>query len=208
MSESCSIAWLIGCRLVFTPFTKQCGAAFDSTATRLNQVRPGEISVKPNRECHPSSSPRLLQFVFTLLVPLTFITLSGCDRQNRSGNLETAKKTQAAAPAEVSVVTIAPKTLPVKFEAIGQTEGSREVEVRARVGGILLRRDYSAGTVVKQGTLLFKIDSAPSQAALNKVKGILEQEEAQLEKAKRDERGLRPLFAENAVIRKDRRRTP
>jgi multidrug efflux pump subunit AcrA (membrane-fusion protein) len=72
----------------------------------------------------------------------------------------------------------------------------------------LLRRDYSAGTVVKQGTLLFKIDSAPSQAALNKVKGILEQEEAQLEKAKRDERGLRPLFAENAVIRKDRRRTP
>jgi membrane fusion protein (multidrug efflux system) len=86
------------------------------------------------------------------------------------------------------VVTISPKTLPVKFEAVGQTEGSREVEVRDRVGGILLRRYYSAGTVVKQGTLLFKIDPAPYQVALNKVKRILEQEEAQLEKAKRDER--------------------
>jgi membrane fusion protein (multidrug efflux system) len=67
----------------------------------------------------------------------------------------------------------------------------------------LLRRYYSAGTVVKQGTLLFKIDPAPYQVALNKVKRILEQEEAQLEKAKRDEERLRPLFVENAVSRKD-----
>jgi hypothetical protein len=142
MSESCSIAWLIGCRLVFTPFTKQCGAAFDSRATRLNQVRPGEISVKPNRKCHPS--------LVSPATPIRFYDSRWCDRQSRSGNLETAKKTQAAPPAEVSVVTISPKTLPVKFEAFGQTEGSREVEVRARVGGILLRRYYSEGTVVSR----------------------------------------------------------
>jgi membrane fusion protein, multidrug efflux system len=69
--------------------------------------------------------------------------LSGCDRQSRSENLEIAKKTQTASPAEVSVVTISPKTPPVKFEAVGQTESSREVEVRDRVGGILLQRYYS-----------------------------------------------------------------
>jgi membrane fusion protein, multidrug efflux system len=150
-----------------------------------------------------ASSSRLLQFVFTILVPITFVTLSGCDRQSRSGNLETAKKTQAAPPAEVSVVTISPKTLPVKFEAVGQTEGSREVEVRARVVESCCGAIISEGAFVKQGTLLFKIDPAPYQAALNKVKGILEQEEAQLENVKRDEERLRPLFAENAVSRKD-----
>ena len=104
---------------------------------------------------------------------------------------------------EVNAITIAPKTLPVTFEAVGQTEGSREVEVRARVGGILLRRFYNEGSWVKQGTALFKIDPAPYEAALNKLKGTLAQEEAQLEKAKRDEARLKPLFEENAVSRKD-----
>jgi multidrug efflux pump subunit AcrA (membrane-fusion protein) len=56
----------------------------------------------------------------------------------------------------------------------------------------LLRRYYSEGTVVKQGTLLFKIDPAPYQAGPNKVKGILEQEEAQLEKASVMKERLRP----------------
>ena len=51
-----------------------------------------------------ASSSRLLQFVFTILVPITFVTLSGCDRQSRSENLETAKKTQSAPPAAVSIV--------------------------------------------------------------------------------------------------------
>ena len=63
----------------------------------------------------------------------------------------------------------------------------------------MLRRYYSEGAFVKQGTLLIKIDPAPYEAALNKVKGILKQEEAQLEKAKRDEERLKPLFAENAA---------
>jgi membrane fusion protein, multidrug efflux system len=103
----------------------------------------------------------------------------------------------------VTAITIEPRTLPVTFEAVGQTEGSREVEVRSRVGGILLRRFYTEGSWVKRGTPLFKIDPAPYEAALNKLTGTLAQEEAQLDKAKRDEARLKPLFAENAVSRKD-----
>jgi membrane fusion protein (multidrug efflux system) len=139
--------------------------------------------------------------VLAIFISLT-LALGGCDRDGQSGNSETAKKFEAA-PAEVGAVTIVPKTLPVTFEAVGQTEGSREVEVRSRVGGILLRRLYTEGSWVNRGTLLFKIDPAPYEAALNKLKGTLEQEEAQLEKAKRDEARLKPLFAENAVSRKD-----
>ena len=148
-----------------------------------------------------TSSPGFLRLVLAIFFSLT-LAVGGCDREGESGNSETAKKTEAA-PAEVNAVTIVPKTLPVTFEAVGQTEGSREVEVRSRVGGILLRRLYTEGSWVNRGTLLFKIDAAPYEAALNKLKGTLEQEEAQLEKARRDEARLKPLFAENAVSRKD-----
>jgi membrane fusion protein, multidrug efflux system len=151
----------------------------------------------------PTLSPRVLQVVLAILILLTSSALTGCDREGQSVNSDTARKTEAAPAAEVSAITIEPRTLPVTFEAVGQTEGSREVEVRARVGGILLRRFYTEGSWVKQGTPLFKIDPAPYEAALNKLKGTLAQEEAQLEKAKRDEARLKPLFAENAVSRKD-----
>ncbi len=151
----------------------------------------------------PTSSPRLLRLVLAILISLTSLAVSGCDRDDQNVNSDAGKNSQAAPPAEGSVITIEPKTLPLTFEAVGQTEGSREVEVRARVGGILLRRFYTEGSWVKHGTPLFKIDPASYEAALNKLKGTLEQEEAQLEKAKRDEARLKPLFAENAVSRKD-----
>ena len=125
-----------------------------------------------------TSSRRLLRFLFTIIIPFGFMAFGGCERQDQRGNSQSAKKAESAPAAEVSATTIAPQTLPVTFEAVGQTEGSREVEVRARVGGILLRRFYTEGSWVKRGTQLFKIDSAPYEAALNKLKGTLEQEEA------------------------------
>jgi membrane fusion protein (multidrug efflux system) len=134
------------------------------------------------------------------MIAMITLAFSGCGRQGQSGN---SGNTKQPAAAEVTVLAIAPQTIPVTFEAVGQTEGSREVEVRARVGGILLRRYYTEGDFVKRGTLLFKIDPAPYQAALDKLEGALAQEEAQLEKATRDEARLKPLFAENAVSRKE-----
>jgi membrane fusion protein, multidrug efflux system len=150
-----------------------------------------------------TSSPRRLRLLLPILISLTSVALNGCDRDGQNVKSEAGKNSQVPSAAEVSVLTVEPKTLPVTFEAVGQTEGSREVEVRSRVGGILLRRFYVEGSWVKQGTLLFKIDSAPYEAVLNKLKATLEQEEAQLEKANRDEARLKPLFAENAVSRKD-----
>jgi len=52
-------------------------------------------------------------------------------------------------PPEVNVATVQPQTLPVALEYTGQTAGSREVEVRARVTGILLKRNFTEGTPVK-----------------------------------------------------------
>lgn len=69
-------------------------------------------------------------------------------------------------PPQVDVMVVQPQVLPVSFEYTGQTQGSREVEVRARVTGILLTRNYTEGSAVKAGQSLFTIDPVPFRNAL------------------------------------------
>ncbi len=115
---------------------------------------------------------------------------------------EKAAPPKAPVP-EVGVVTLAPRTLPLVYEQAGQTAGFREVEVRARVSGILLKRLYTEGQRVREGEVLFKIDPDTYKAALDQAKGVLRQKEAALERATQDRDRIVPLFKENAVSRKD-----
>lgn len=103
----------------------------------------------------------------------------------------------------VSVITITAQNVPVFFEYVGQTAGSREVEVRARVNGILLKRDYEEGAHVNAGARLFKIDPAPYQATYDQAKADLGVQNAQLLAAKLDYNRLLPLWKEKAVSQKD-----
>jgi hypothetical protein len=64
----------------------------------------------------------------------------------------------------VTVVDATPRRLPITIEAVGQTEGSREVEVRARVTGVLQQQLFREGEGVKAGAPLFRIDPAPSRS--------------------------------------------
>src|SRR6185295_20207612 len=89
-------------------------------------------------------------------------------------------------PPLVSVMTVAPKDVPVTYEYVAQTAGYREIEVRARVTGILLKRNYKEGAPVKQGESLFTIDPAPFQTALARAEGDLAVSEAKLAQAKRE----------------------
>jgi membrane fusion protein, multidrug efflux system len=107
-------------------------------------------------------------------------------------------------PPEVTVVTAAPEALPVAWEYVGQTAGSREVEVRARVTGILLSRNFREGERVKKGQSLFTIDPAPFQAALARAEADVVAAQARLEQARRNAARLKPLYAENAVSQKER----
>ncbi|MGQ0547072.1 MAG: efflux RND transporter periplasmic adaptor subunit [Betaproteobacteria bacterium] len=106
-------------------------------------------------------------------------------------------------PAEVNAVTVSPRSLPVAFEYVGQTAGSREVEVRARVTGILLKRNFEEGARVKKGQSLFSIDPAPYQAALARAQADVAAAEARAQQAARNAARLRPLVAEKAVSQKD-----
>jgi membrane fusion protein (multidrug efflux system) len=106
-------------------------------------------------------------------------------------------------PPEVNAVTVALQSLPETFEYVGQTAGSREVEVRARVTGILLKRNFDEGGRVKQGQSLFTIDPAPFQAAANRAEADVAAAQARLEQARRNAARLKPLYAEQAVSQKE-----
>lgn len=106
-------------------------------------------------------------------------------------------------PAAVSTMTVEPKAILAPFEYTGQTAGSREVEVRARVRGILQSRNFTEGGTVKKGQSLYSIDAAPFQAALAKAEADLAGVSARLEQAKRNAARLLPLYAEKAVSQKD-----
>src|SRR3982751_1735034 len=101
----------------------------------------------------------------TLIASLLALALAACSPSNGSDKKGAGHPGMGMPAPEVSVVTVAPKTVPVSFEYVGQTAGSREVEVRARVTGILQKRNFDEGAPVKQGQSLFTIDPAPYRAA-------------------------------------------
>ncbi len=103
----------------------------------------------------------------------------------------------AAPPAlPVTVIEAQPQRLPVALELMGQTEGAKETEVRARVGGILVKRLYEEGAPVKAGQALFQIDRVPYEIALADAK-------ARAEQTAREEARLKGLLAQDAVSRKE-----
>ena len=106
-------------------------------------------------------------------------------------------------PSVVSVVTVEAKDVPVAYEYVAQTAGYREIEVRARVTGILLKRNYTEGATVKKGESLFTIDAEPFRAAYARAEADLAVAEARLAQAKREAARLRPVFESKAVSQKE-----
>lgn len=106
-------------------------------------------------------------------------------------------------PTPVSVEEVALHTVAVEFEYPAQTAGSREAEVRARVSGILLKRNYEEGATVRAGQSLFTLDSAPYEAAVARAEADVSAAEARLNNASRSAKRTRPLFDAKAASQKD-----
>src|SRR5206468_2196554 len=90
------------------------------------------------------------------------------------------------------------------FEYLGRTEGSREIEVRARVQGFLDSRHFTEGAMVAAGDLLFVIDPKPLQAQETWAKAELAVAIAKEQQTAREAARLEPLVADEAVTRKER----
>jgi membrane fusion protein (multidrug efflux system) len=104
---------------------------------------------------------------------------------------------------DVTAMTIEPRDAPVVYEFVGQTQSSREVEIRARVDGFLEKRVFTEGALVKAGQTLFLMDRRPFEAALQQARGELEQQRARLEVAQANLSRVKPLAAQNAVSKRD-----
>lgn len=81
-------------------------------------------------------------------------------------------------PPEVGVITVQPRTVPLTRNLVGRLSPFRSADVRARVAGVVLKRDYKEGSEVKAGQLLFEIDPAPLKAALANAQAQLAQAQA------------------------------
>ena len=92
---------------------------------------------------------------------------------------------------------------PISLEAVGQAEGSREVEIRARVSGILEKRLYSEGAPVSAGAMLFVIDKATYENAVAQAKAVLAQESARQEQAQREAARLKQLAQSKAISQRE-----
>jgi membrane fusion protein (multidrug efflux system) len=109
----------------------------------------------------------------------------------------------APAPIPVNVLKVAPRQVPLIVEAVGRTEGSKEVEVRARVTGFVQKQLYAEGEPVRAGVPLYRIERAPFESALAQARATLSQDRARLEQAQRENARLLPLVAKKAISQRE-----
>ena len=99
-------------------------------------------------------------------------------------------------PTEVSIVTLAPQTLPLGYEFVGEVQPVRRVEVRSRIEGIIEARPFTEGAFVKAGDVLYRLERVRYDAAYRSAS-------ARAQNARRTLERLEPLAARNAVAQQD-----
>lgn len=133
--------------------------------------------------------PRRSALSLILGAALGATVLAGCSDNK-------APAAPARGPMPVTVLEVQPQRVPSSIEIMAQTEGARETEVRARVGGILVKRLYQEGETVKAGQALFQIDRSTYEITLADAK-------AKAEQAAREMNRLKLLIDSKAISQKD-----
>ncbi len=141
----------------------------------------------------PTRPARILPPLVALSVAL--LLTGGCGKEE--------KKDVARPPADVTVVTVVARDVPVAPTYVAQTQSSQAVNVAARVSGFLDKRVYTEGSVVKAGQVLFQMDPKPFQAQVDGAAAALQRNQAALEVARANLARTKPLAQQNALSQKD-----
>ncbi|MCX2979172.1 efflux RND transporter periplasmic adaptor subunit [Halieaceae bacterium IMCC11814] len=104
---------------------------------------------------------------------------------------------------EIAVVKVVERDTPITQDFVGQTRGSTDIPIRARVEGFLESRNFREGGEVTQGQLLYTIDPLPFKAKVFEAEGRLAEARTKLAKAKADLDRIEPLAKMNAVSQQD-----
>ena len=94
---------------------------------------------------------------------------------------------RAVGPPPAPVVKVEPvveRDVPISAEWVGTLVGYIDARVRARVSGHLVTQNYTEGSLVKSGDLLFQVDPRPFQTAVDQADAKLRLAESQLSQAK------------------------
>src|SRR5271169_3467446 len=142
---------------------------------------------------HMNSGP--MRAIRVGLAPaLAVLILAGCG---------TAKPATTMQPPQVSVVSVHKASVPITTELPGRTSAYLVAQVRARVDGIVLKREFTEGGDVKTGQRLYQIDPAPYIASLNGATALLQKAEANLASTTAQAERYKVLVAANAVSKQD-----
>ena len=116
---------------------------------------------------------------------------------------EVAAPPPAMPPMPVSVISVQPTSVPMSVEAVAQTEGSSEVEVRPRVNGIILKKLFEEGAPVKAGQVMFQLHPAPFQIALEQAKAAAAGQGARITQTSRESSRLKDLLATQSISQRE-----
>jgi membrane fusion protein, multidrug efflux system len=133
-----------------------------------------------------------------ILVMSIATLLTACEQKGAQGQ---QPPSMPAMP--VTLLAIQPATVPIQAEAVAQTEGAKEIEIRPRVGGIIVKKLFEEGAQIKAGQAMFIIDPVPYQVKATQARAQLAQQKARLEQTRREAARLKALLASNAVSQRE-----
>lgn len=134
--------------------------------------------------------------ILALPAILSLVLLWGCE--NRPGK-------QAGAPpvSEVAVYTVAPQQVALTTELPGRTSPYMVAEIRPQVSGLIQKRLFQEGSDVQKGQLLYQIDPAPFQVALDTAKAALGRAQANYSAISLKAERYRKLASDKAISKQD-----
>ena len=106
-------------------------------------------------------------------------------------------------PPEVGVITTTTQQVALQTELPARAEPVRVAQVRARVNGVVLKRNFTEGSVVKQGQSLYQIDPSTYQAQVSSAQAALGNAQATLTQAAAQAARYKPLVEANAVSKQE-----
>ena len=142
-----------------------------------------------------------LRAAFLCLVATAFLV--ACSRKEEAPKAGGPGAGGAMPALPVTAIVVHEGKVPVSLEAVGQAQGSREVQIRSRVTGILEKRVYDEGAPVKEGAVLFTIERAPYALAVEDAKAALQQQVVARQLAEVDAKRLEPLAKEKAISERE-----
>ncbi|WP_277343443.1 efflux RND transporter periplasmic adaptor subunit [Cobetia sp. MB87] len=128
--------------------------------------------------------------------------LTGC---NESGDADPSSAQAQSAPraTEVEALTVTAQDIPITNELAGRTSAYQSSEVRPQVGGVIQSRDFTEGSVVEEGQVLYHIDPRTYQADVDSAKASLERAQATLHTSQLQAKRYKTLVARKMVSQQD-----